>query len=160
MINMIAALYNDNVLETDTHELPKYIPEDLKRFKRLTEHCVCICGRKTLESLGGVPLANRDFIVISRKAHPPKIKGVTWVKTPHEAIKVAKEITEENIWVIGGGQTYISLLPYAEALFLTKVYEEVEKPGKAKFPANYDRDFYLDDREVVEHGVNEIWLRK
>ena len=47
-------------------QLPWYIPEDLKNFKKITLDSTIIMGRKTWDSLPFKPLPNRRNIVISR----------------------------------------------------------------------------------------------
>ena len=63
-ITIIAAAAENNALGKD-NRLIWHIPEDLKRFKRLTSGHAIIMGRKTFESLPKA-LPNRHNIVISR----------------------------------------------------------------------------------------------
>ena len=44
------------------------IPEDLKKFARLTSKSTVVMGRKTYESLPNAPLKNRTNLVITSKA--------------------------------------------------------------------------------------------
>ncbi len=63
-ISIIAAIGKNRELGKD-NKLLWHIPEDLKRFKKLTENHAVIMGRKTFESIGR-PLPNRLNIVITR----------------------------------------------------------------------------------------------
>ena len=116
------------------NQLPWYLPEDLKYFRRLTTGGVVIMGRKTYESIGK-PLPNRTNIVISRKAgyHP---EGIKVVSSLEDALDLAAQVSEINgiddVFVIGGAQIYAQALPLANRLYLTEVQKTVE--GDAFFP--------------------------
>lgn len=116
------------------NQLPWYLPEDLKYFRRLTTGGVVIMGRKTYESIGK-PLPNRTNIVISRKAgyHP---EGIKVVSSLEDALDLAAQVSEINgiddVFVIGGAQIYALALPLANRLYLTEVQKTVE--GDAFFP--------------------------
>ncbi len=116
------------------NQLPWYLPEDLKYFRRLTTGGVVIMGRKTYESIGK-PLPNRTNIVISRKAgyHP---EGIKVASSLEDALDLAAQVSEINgiddVFVIGGAQIYALALPLANRLYLTEVQKTVE--GDAFFP--------------------------
>src|SRR3989344_8866057 len=75
-----------------------HIPDDLKRFKRLTLGHPLIMGRKTFESIVGNvggPLSGRTNIVLTRNStwrHP----DVIVMPTLETAIEKAKEIDSEE----------------------------------------------------------------
>ena len=50
MLSIIAAISDNNVIGKD-NKLLWHLPEDLKRFKRLTDGNTIIMGRKTFESI-------------------------------------------------------------------------------------------------------------
>ena len=64
IISIIDAIGSNGELEKDNKLLWR-IPEDLKRFKQLTQNHAVIMGRKTFESIGK-PLPNRINIVVTR----------------------------------------------------------------------------------------------
>ncbi|HOF22378.1 MAG TPA: dihydrofolate reductase, partial [Bacteroidales bacterium] len=64
MISIIAAVSEDLGLGRN-NDLLWYIPEDLKRFKRLTYGKTVVMGKRTWESLPLKPLPGRKNIVIS-----------------------------------------------------------------------------------------------
>ena len=66
MLSIIVAIANNNVIGKD-NKLIWHLPEDLKRFKKLTTGHNIIMGRKTFESLGKI-LPNRKHIVFTRKS--------------------------------------------------------------------------------------------
>jgi len=138
-ISLIAALGKNRELGKD-NKLLWHIPEDMKRFKHLTTGHVVIMGRKTYESIGKA-LPNRINIIITQN---------TTYHAPHclithsldEAIRIAKEKENEEIFVIGGGQIYQQTIPYSDKLYLTIVKE------------TYDADTFFPDyaefKKVIE----------
>jgi len=125
-ITIIVAKSNNGIIGKDG-DLPWRLPEDLKRFKRLTIGNIVVMGRKTYDSIGR-PLPNRKNIVISRNTLL-KIEGV---EVEHDLIDVLKRNQEENVYVIGGGQIYVDALPFTEKLEVTEV--DVELVGDTSFP--------------------------
>ena len=100
-----------------------HIPQDLKRFKKITSGHPVIMGRKTYESIGK-PLPNRTNIVISKKTDWFE-EGILIVNSIKEALKFAKKI-DEDIFIIGGGKIYEQTLPLAGRIELTLVDAEFE----------------------------------
>ena len=64
-ITLIAAAAENNALGKD-NQMVWHLPDDFKRFKKLTTGHPIIMGRKTLESMNG-PLPNRTNIIITRQ---------------------------------------------------------------------------------------------
>ena len=64
MITVIAAIGKNRELGKE-NDLIWHLPNDLKRFKRITSGHHVIMGRKTFESLGK-PLPKRTTIIITR----------------------------------------------------------------------------------------------
>ncbi|MFH1769067.1 MAG: dihydrofolate reductase [Parcubacteria group bacterium] len=117
------ALGKDNKLLWD-------IPEDLRRFRRITKGHVVIMGRKTHESIGR-PLPHRLNIVITRNPDY-KTEGCTVVTSLELAIEEAKKHEKEEIFIIGGAQIYEQAMPYTDRLYLTLVDDATQ--GDAYFP--------------------------
>ena len=63
MITLIAACSKNRAIGKD-NKLLWYLPNDLKRFKRLTTGKTVVMGRKTFESIGK-PLPNRKNIILT-----------------------------------------------------------------------------------------------
>ncbi len=116
MITMIAAIGNNGELGKD-NDLIWHLPNDLKRFKRVTAGHHVIMGRKTFESLGK-PLPNRTNIVITRNA-TYEAAGCIVVNSLDEALKAASD--DENPFILGGAEIYKQALEFADVLDLTLV---------------------------------------
>ena len=118
---IVAAAENDAIGKNN--DLIWSLPDDLKRFKRLTSgHCI-IMGRKTFDSFPGL-LPNRKHIVISKKSENYFPDEVVVVNNFEDAIKATNE--DENPYVIGGGQIYNLAMKHSDIIELTRVHEEFE----------------------------------
>jgi len=149
VLSIIVALSEDYVIGCN-NKLIWHISRDLKRFKKITYGKTIIMGRKTFESLPGV-LPNRKHIVIT-KDHNYNIEdeNVLVVHNIEDVLKYAH--SEEEAFVIGGGEIYTQLLPYCTKLYLTKVISE--KKGDTYFP-----QFNMEDYTVIEcekHSENNM----
>lgn len=121
MITMIAAAAENNALGKD-NDLVWHLPDDFKRFKKLTTDHYIIMGRKTFESFPKL-LPNRTHIVITRKEdYQPK--DVIVVHSLEEALKAAK--LDPQPFIIGGGEIYKMGMQYADRIELTRVHETFE----------------------------------
>lgn len=115
------------------------IPEDLKRFRQLTENQSIVMGRKTLDSLpDGKPLPNRRNFVITRNKRFSKadVVGVNSIPQFVTIADVMKRLGSE-VYVIGGGEIYKKLLPITNIVLVTKVHTKA-KDADTHFP-NLDK---------------------
>jgi len=116
---MIAAIGESREIGKD-NELLWDIPEDLRRFKELTNGHPVIMGRKTYESIGK-PLPGRTNIVLSRTKQ--EIRGAVVVTSIEEALDVAGDADgSEEIFVIGGANVYEQFIDQTDRLYLTVVH--------------------------------------
>ncbi len=120
-INIIAAIGSNRELGKD-NKLLWHIPQDLKRFKKLTFGHPVIMGRTTYQSLGK-PLSGRVNIVVTHNKdfRAPECIIVHSLK---EAIVKAKSsftkaTKDKEIFIIGGGQVYSQAINFADKLYLT-----------------------------------------
>ena len=129
MLSIIVAKSKNNVIGKDNKLLWK-LPEDLKRFKKLTTGHTIIMGRKTFESIGRV-LPNRKHVILSNNPDF-KIdnKNVEIVHSVNDLQKYIDD-NEEN-FVIGGAMIYSLLMPFVTKLYVTEVNKEFD--GDAVFP--------------------------
>ena len=101
-ITIIVAAAENNAIGKD-NDLIWSLPNDLKRFKKLTSGHSIIMGRKTFDSFPGL-LPNRKHIVISRNKNISFSDEVTVVNNFEDAIRETGD--DENPFIIGGGQIY------------------------------------------------------
>lgn len=130
MVSIIVAKSKNNVIGNKGN-LPWHIPEDLKRFKKLTSGKTVIMGRKTYESLPkeSKPLPNRVNIILSKdKSYNSNCCMV------FDSLKKAlrKAGSDKEVFVIGGGEIYKEALKYADNVYVTEVDGEFK--GDTYFP--------------------------
>ncbi len=136
-------------------KLPWHLPEDMARFRALTQHCPVIMGRKTWESLPERvrPLPKRVNIVVTR--HPSALvvpEGVKVCISPEDAVRVGVEVGARYVWVLGGAEVYRELLPRCEEVHVTHV--NGSHPGDAWFP-EFESGFFVAGEEV---GADCTWV--
>jgi len=140
IVSLVVAVAENGVIGR-AGGLPWHLPKDLQHFKQLTLDHTVIMGRKTFEEIKQ-PLANRRNVVISRDPafHP---RGVTVLPSLGEAL--AMGATEDEVFVIGGGEIFRLALPRADRLYLTQVHAKVE--GDTYFPPFDRATWALEDEE-------------
>ena len=129
MLSIIVAIANENVIGKD-NKLIWHIPEDLKRFKKITSGHKIIMGRKTFESLGGI-LPNRKHIILCNDME---------MNIDDENVEILDDISkldkyinsDEECFVIGGATIYKLLMPYSNKMYITKINQDFE--GDVYFP--------------------------
>ncbi len=131
-ISIIAAISKEGRALGSNNKLLWKLEGDLPRFKKLTTNHPVIMGRKTYESIGR-PLPNRTNIVVTRNPDL-KAEGVVVTSSIENAISVAKEKEEQEIFIIGGGEIYKQGITFANRLYLTIVEDE---PGADTFFPDY-----------------------
>lgn len=130
---LIAAVAEANRVIGRGMDLPWHLPEDLKRFKRLTSGHPMVMGRRTFDSLiaqFGGPLPNRRHLVLSR--HPARVTHP--IAEPHPTLASALAAVAEvpRVFIAGGGTLYTQTVADVHRLELTLV--EGRHEGDAFFP--------------------------
>jgi len=146
-ITIIVAVGNNNALGKD-NKLLWHLPNDLKRFKKLTTGHDIIMGRKTYESIGR-PLPNRTNIIITRNKDYEVPYGCLIVGNLDEALDAARK--DESPFIIGGAQIYNLALPIVDKIELTQVHHDFE--ADVFFPEMNSNIFKEVSREV--HKADE-----
>jgi len=135
---MIAAVAQNNALGKN-NDLLWHLPDDFKRFKKMTTGHKIIMGRKTFESFPK-PLPNRTHIIITRdKDYTTPYPGCIVVHSLEEALKLIK--SEKLSFIIGGGEIYTLGMEFAHTIELTRVHETFE--ADAFFPEINEKDWRL-----------------
>ena len=121
MITIIAAAAENNALGKD-NDLVWHLPDDFKRFKRLTSGHHIIMGRKTFESFPKL-LPDRTHVIITRKKDYSPENTIV-VHSMEEALKVSK--LDDEAFIIGGGEIYKMGMEHADRIELTRVHGEFD----------------------------------
>jgi dihydrofolate reductase len=101
--------------------IPWHLPEELKRFKKLTLGHHIVMGRKTWESIGRL-LPGRNTVIVTRRTGY-RVPGAQVAHSLDDAIAACG--ADDEIFVIGGAELYAQALPLAGRLYLTTVDAEV-----------------------------------
>ncbi len=150
MITLIAAAAENNSLGKN-NAMIWHLPDDFKRFKKLTSGHDIILGRKTFESFDK-PLPNRKHIIITRQenyAHQVDSSCCIVVQSMEEAIAKTNPAAEN--FIIGGGEIYKLALPFADKIELTRVHGTFE--ADAFFPEFNSENWNLVHEEY--HPIDE-----
>ena len=118
----------DNGVIGDGDIIPWSLPEDQRRFKRMTMGKPMIMGRKTFDSLPGM-LSGRRHIVLTRDKDWEG-DGADVASSVENALKMANA---PHIAVIGGAEIYKAFLDKADRIELTEVHSKPK--GDIQIPA-------------------------
>lgn len=145
-ISLIAAIAKNNTIGNNNELLWK-IPVDMKHFKETTSLHPVIMGKKTFESIGRL-LPNRKNIIITRDPNY-SFEGAVVYNSLDEALNLFKD-SEEEAFVIGGGEIYRQSLPQASKLYITHVEKEFD--GDTFFPEISKADWKEESVRSVDIG--------
>ncbi len=164
-ITLIAAIAENGVIGR-AGGLPWRLPNDLRRFQRVTKGHQVVMGRRTFETLPG-PLPDRRNIVVTRNPDY-RADGVVVVHSLEEAVADADrhaDSADDVLFVLGGAVLYSAALPIADRLDLTRVEACFE--GDTFFPEVDWAGWELIGSEThgpdTDHGVGyrfEQWKRR
>ncbi len=166
-ISIIAAISEKTRALGYKNTLLWHLPEDLKRFKKITTGNPIIMGRKTFDSIGKA-LPNRLNIVVTKNTEW-KEKDVVKAPSLKEALDLGRAYirdraqTPENqkneIFIIGGGEIYAQALPYADKLYLTLVRSDLK--GDVFFPEwnqILSKEIFREAHTDPKTGVEYTWI--
>lgn len=161
MIVLIAAAGENNEFGKN-NDLLWHLPDDFKRFKKITSHHFIIMGRKTFESLPGV-LPNRVHIVLT-KDKKYAAEGAVVVHSMDEALRKAQ--SKKDIFIIGGGDIFKKSMKIADKIELTRVHAKFDD-ADTFFPEISENEWKLEHSENHEKDEKhqyaftfETWVRK
>ncbi|WP_198007886.1 dihydrofolate reductase [Methylovulum miyakonense] len=164
---MIVAIGQNHVIGVDG-KLPWHIPEDLRRFRYITDGAVVVMGRATWESLPSKPLKNRLNIVLSKECLEPftaKILQPLSIQCMdiHSVFMYAETFAPgKEIFIIGGAQIYDAWWPYVTKVYLTEVSKEIPRGGattKYRMPRDFKTCFMVVARDWWGDCAFSVWER-
>lgn len=148
MLSLIVAMGENRVIGVE-NRLPWHIPEDLKRFKKITMGHPILMGRKTFESIGK-PLPGRTNIVITRNKDF-RADGTVSCGSLEEAIEWAmKAPGNDEIFVIGGAEIFRHCLDKADRIYLTIV--KWPFAGDTYLPSYREEDYEILSEEPLSQN--------
>lgn len=155
-ISVIVAMTEEGVIGIDNN-LPWHISEDLKLFKKTTDQNILVMGRHTFESIGK-PLPGRISFVISKSADTLNDKSVLqnslgnyecgkayYFSSLEEAFDASEQVSDREVFVIGGASVYGQAIPFADKLFFSMIKNNY--PGNVYFP-QFDKTLWQVTEEI------------
>lgn len=123
MFSIIVAIGNNNEIGKN-NKLLWHIPEDLKKFKEITQGKTVVMGRNTYESIGK-PLPDRHNIVLSKDLK-------LFSNNCNEKLEICDDFSkiienyknlDEEVFIIGGAQIYKKALELGivEKLYISHI---------------------------------------
>lgn len=159
MLSLIVATAQNNAIGRN-NELLWHISEDLKYFKSTTTGHPVIMGRKTYESIGR-PLPGRRNIVVTRgtiampEIKNPQTTSFEVSNNLDEVIALAKN-SENEFFVMGGGELYKQTFSCADRLYITKIYADAEG-ADTFFPQVLEQEWEVESQmERMTDAENNI----
>lgn len=152
MISLIAAV-GKNLELGKGGDLIWHLKDDMKFFRTTTSGHTVIMGRKTFESLGGL-LPNRHHVILT--SNPDYSHEKTEIHHSVSSVLEKYQSTDEECFVIGGGEIYALFLPYADKLYLTHIDAECQD-AEVFFPA-FDSEKYsvLELQKIEQDGITAV----
>lgn len=108
--------------------LPWHLPEDLRRFRRITMGYPIVMGRRTWESIGRALPGRRNIVVTGNPNW--SAPGCERVASLAQALALCEG--EREVFVIGGVRLFTEALPLAQRLFVTEI--DANFGGDTYFP--------------------------
>ncbi|MCB9251901.1 MAG: dihydrofolate reductase [Flavobacteriales bacterium] len=117
MISIIVAMGKQREIGAD-NTLMWRLSNDLKLFKNLTMGHTIVMGRKTFESIGKALPGRVNMVVSSTMSAAEDILSAINL---NDAIEMARNSGETEVFIIGGGQIYSYALELADKLYISFV---------------------------------------
>lgn len=105
--------------------IPWNIPEDLRRFAKITRDNTVVMGRNTWESMGSIPLKDRFNIVVSSGREEEHVGNVVFIKGS-TLETLPSVINHGEIFIIGGEELYRRYVGEADTIYATVIEKEYE----------------------------------
>ncbi len=154
-ISIIVAFAGKNRVIGANGILPWNIKEDLARFKSITMGHCCVVGFTTFEKL---PILKGRHLIVLSKNHRISTEYATSASSVEEAICMAEQRGETELFCIGGEQTYRAFLPLVDKIYTTEILSEYE--GDAFFPFFVESEYILKKEEKLDMLIFKVYERR
>lgn len=150
MLKWIVAIDENRVIGKDG-KVPWHEPEDLRRFKALTQWQICLMWRKTYEWLKQYrpdaewyPHASKNLIFSE------SMKDKPWIEIIHNIDELKQKYWNEVVRVLWWAKTFETLMPYIDELYITLI------PGKHIWDTYMPQ---LDSWFIETQWTTKNWLK-
>lgn len=164
LIKAIACMASNRVIGDSMVDkgLPWSWPEDLVRFRALTQGGILLFGRTTWDLIGRPHFPGREVAIVTSKpgvgvSNPAQ--ACLQFRTPEEAFGWYKP-DRRIVWVCGGERLYRSTMQYWDGLELSELGQMAS--GDAYFPADLPSGlrFYDEFRSLDGRGKYRTYQRR
>lgn len=149
MITLIVMVDMSDGMGDKNGKLLFNIPRHNARFKNETKGKKIVMGRRTWDSLPKKLLRNRDKYVLTRNENF-KANSVSVIHSIDEVLDLAND---SDVVVVGGGDIFNQMIPYADKLIITHVHE-FNFGARVFFPEFSPRDWKIQEKEKFEEADN------
>lgn len=157
-ISIIACISKNNALGKN-NSLLYHLPNDMRMFREMTTGKTVIMGSKTYYSFQKGALPNRENIVVSHS--DLDIKDAKVCNSINEAIEAS---TNDEVFIIGGGQIYKQAINMADTMYLT-IVDDICEDADTFFPEwgdewkkTYDSLHLADEKHNYNYSFT-IWKK-
>jgi len=142
---IIAAVSVDGVIGIGD-DIPWYIPEDFKHFKKTTMGNMLLVGATTFKTLPKKAHEGREFIILNSGQRFKNLETLQYYQFSKLDTVLSllghDNVSLDNVFVIGGASIYDGLIDYCDEAIITWVNETYPN-GDKRFPidklfANFD----------------------
>lgn len=130
MTKSIIVAKTENHVIGQSGQLPWNLPRDMQHFRHTTMGHHVVMGRKTFASIQ-TTLKGRKLIVVTKNADY-QATGCTIVHSIKEALTVAEQAGETEVFIAGGEEIYRTTLALVDKIYLTEI--QVQMKGDTFFP--------------------------
>lgn len=142
-------------------DIPWSVKGEQQIFKAVTQFQWCIVGRKTYDTIRGLP--DRKFIVITRDDNYGVNTGDVVVHSREQALAFLREQGVEEAYVVGGSEIYEMFIYDYSYIHRTRILIDVEGDVKAPSILNSNLTVYMkvysQEYQSNEKFVYEIFQR-
>ncbi len=158
MEKIIIAAVSKNGIIGNEGKIPWDCKAELQHFKKTTNGCPIIMGRKTWEAIGS-PLKNRVNIVISKSIKLSKKNNDYLVfASVKKALKYCELNNHNKCFIIGGKQIYETAIPIADKMIISEMKFDVN--GDTKFPTFKKIDWEKHSSDELKEFSIHTYIRK
>ena len=157
-LNMIVA-YCKNRGIGKLNNIPWYISNDFKQFKRITtkeKNSGIVMGKKTWLSLPRKPLPNRENIILSSTLSYSEIKKYDNIKIFSKKDELDEYLAEkkEPSWIIGGQHLYNTYINHEKlnTIYVTYIDEMFECDRFfPEIPPHFELRYYSEKKRIYNN---------
>lgn len=148
---------SDNWSIGRNNDLVFHLKKDMKYFTENTLNKVVVMGENTLLSLpGSKPLKNRVNIVLCPEGHEYE-DCICFHELKPLLTYISILASDQDVFIIGGGMMYRTMLPYCQEVLVTKVKEYISD-AQVFFPnLDLNEDFELVDTSETFEEDNKLF---